>query len=65
MNKRILSRKQDLCQLVKDMVSVSEATNWNARSSVESKYKALRCHIEYVDDDIEDLLGVIDADGSP
>lgn len=43
-----LSRKQDLCQLIKDMVSVSEATDWSMRSGTQSKYKALRCTIEHV-----------------
>ena len=35
-------------QLIKDMVSVSEATDWSVRSGVQSKYKALRCTIEHV-----------------
>ncbi|KAK3097154.1 hypothetical protein FSP39_006899 [Pinctada imbricata] len=44
---RWLAQKQDVCQMIKDMVSVSEATDWNMRGSVEAKYKALRCHIEF------------------
>ena len=32
-------------QLLKDMVAVSEATSWAVRTSVEAKYRALRCHI--------------------
>ncbi|XP_071800756.1 protein mono-ADP-ribosyltransferase PARP4-like isoform X2 [Asterias amurensis] len=43
--KSVIAKKQDLCQLIKDIVSVSETTNWSKRSSVESKYRALRCHI--------------------
>ena len=35
-------------QLIKDMVSVSEATDWSIRSGTQSKYKALRCTIEHV-----------------
>ncbi len=35
-------------QLVKDMISVSEATNWNVRGSVESKYRAMSCQIEHL-----------------
>ncbi|XP_025097286.1 poly [ADP-ribose] polymerase 4-like [Pomacea canaliculata] len=44
-----LSKKQDLCQLIRDMVSVSEATSWSARSSAQAKYRALRCNISYLE----------------
>lgn len=32
--------------MIKDLVSVSEATNWSVRSNTEAKYKALRCRVE-------------------
>lgn len=35
-------------QVVKDMQSVSEATDWSVRTSAQSKYKALRCGIHHV-----------------
>ncbi|XP_063404028.1 uncharacterized protein LOC134687563 isoform X2 [Mytilus trossulus] len=41
-----LSKKQDICQMIKDMVAVSESTNWSTRSSTEAKYKALRCRLD-------------------
>ncbi|XP_052241111.1 uncharacterized protein LOC127851394 isoform X2 [Dreissena polymorpha] len=44
-NKAWLSKEQDLCQLVKDMISVSEATDWSTTSSTQSKYRALRCEV--------------------
>ncbi|XP_059150077.1 protein mono-ADP-ribosyltransferase PARP4-like isoform X1 [Physella acuta] len=43
--KQWLVRKQDMCQLVKDMISVSEMTNFENRSHIEAKYAALRCQI--------------------
>ncbi|XP_015749941.1 PREDICTED: poly [ADP-ribose] polymerase 4-like [Acropora digitifera] len=33
-------------QLIKDMVNISESTNWQARRSVYSKYRSLKCYIE-------------------
>ena len=33
-------------QLIKDMVSIGETTNWLTRRSVYSKYRSLKCHIE-------------------
>ncbi|XP_015756071.1 PREDICTED: poly [ADP-ribose] polymerase 4-like [Acropora digitifera] len=41
-----IAKKQDLCQLIKDMVNISESTNWQARRSVYSKYRSLKCYIE-------------------
>ncbi|CAF4460452.1 unnamed protein product [Rotaria socialis] len=45
-NRRILVDKLDLCQMLRDMVSVNELTNWNIKASVEAKCRALKCHIE-------------------
>ena len=46
-------RKYRICsshtQLIKDMVGVSESTNWSSRSSAEAKYRALRCEIQLLD----------------
>ncbi|KAL8624962.1 hypothetical protein ACOMHN_039849 [Nucella lapillus] len=44
-SKAWLSKKQDLCQLMKDMASVSEATGWCSRPGVQAKYRALRCNV--------------------
>uniref|UniRef100_A0A8B8A9B9 Poly [ADP-ribose] polymerase n=1 Tax=Crassostrea virginica TaxID=6565 RepID=A0A8B8A9B9_CRAVI len=43
-----LARKLDLCQLIRDVVSVSEATNWSTRGNAEAQYKALRCQISHL-----------------
>ncbi|KAK6170199.1 hypothetical protein SNE40_018651 [Patella caerulea] len=48
-DRRWLSNKQDLCQLLRDMLSVNEATNWSTNSSPEAKYKALRCYIKHIE----------------
>ncbi|XP_032219397.2 protein mono-ADP-ribosyltransferase PARP4 isoform X2 [Nematostella vectensis] len=45
-NKGLIAEKQNLCQLIRDMVTISEATNMSTVSSHLAKYKALRCHIE-------------------
>ena len=46
---RVLAEKQDLCQLIRDMVAISESTNWSLRSGTEAKYRALRCDIEHLE----------------
>ncbi|KAJ7391391.1 Protein mono-ADP-ribosyltransferase parp4 [Desmophyllum pertusum] len=45
-SRHLIAQKQDLCQLIKDMVSIDESTNWSTRSSVYGKYRALKTHIE-------------------
>uniref|UniRef100_A0ABM0MFB2 Poly [ADP-ribose] polymerase n=1 Tax=Saccoglossus kowalevskii TaxID=10224 RepID=A0ABM0MFB2_SACKO len=50
-SKSVIAKKQELCQLIRDIVSVSEATDWSTRSDVEAKYKALRCHIEHLENE--------------
>ncbi|CAF5005787.1 unnamed protein product, partial [Rotaria sp. Silwood1] len=48
-NRRILIEKIDLCQMLRDMLTVNELTNWNIKAPIEAKYRALKCHIETVD----------------
>ncbi|KAI0229496.1 Protein mono-ADP-ribosyltransferase PARP4 [Lamellibrachia satsuma] len=58
-SKSTMAKKQDLCQLLKDMVSVSEATSWAVRSSLEAKYRALRCHIAPLSKDTVEYSNVM------
>jgi poly [ADP-ribose] polymerase 2/3/4 len=43
----------ELCQLIRDMISVNEATNWNMRSTIESKYRSIGSHIKCLSDQKE------------
>ncbi|XP_052421813.1 LOW QUALITY PROTEIN: protein mono-ADP-ribosyltransferase PARP4-like [Carassius gibelio] len=45
---KLVSQKLDLCQLIRDIVNVSEATLGSPSSSSLGKYRALRCSIEVV-----------------
>ncbi|XP_053376593.1 uncharacterized protein LOC123533425 [Mercenaria mercenaria] len=46
--------KQDLCQLLSDIVAVSEATDWSTDATVIAKYRAMCCHVQYVDQSSND-----------
>ncbi|CAF0908856.1 unnamed protein product [Rotaria sordida] len=48
-NRRALTEKIDLCQMLRDMLTVNELTNWNVKAPIEAKYRALKCHIETLD----------------
>ncbi|XP_058617206.1 protein mono-ADP-ribosyltransferase PARP4-like isoform X2 [Onychostoma macrolepis] len=45
---KLVSQKLDLCQLIRDIVNVSEATLGSPSPSSLGKYRALRCRIEVV-----------------
>jgi len=47
-------------QLMKDMVSVSEATDWSRQTSTQSKYRALRCQVTAVQEDSAEFETVKD-----
>ncbi|XP_067889798.1 protein mono-ADP-ribosyltransferase PARP4 isoform X3 [Heterodontus francisci] len=57
-NKRKISEKQDLCQLIRDVLNASEATSWTPVPSSLTKCHALRCQIEYVDLNSDEFLHV-------
>ncbi|CAF3894311.1 unnamed protein product, partial [Adineta steineri] len=47
-NRRVLIEKIDLCQMLRDMLTVNELTNWNVKAPIEAKYRALKCYIETI-----------------
>ncbi|XP_057642310.1 protein mono-ADP-ribosyltransferase PARP4 isoform X2 [Chionomys nivalis] len=48
-NLRLLAQKEDLCQLVRDMVNVCETHLSKPNPPSLAKYRALRCKIEHVE----------------
>lgn len=51
LNKRNLYERYELVQLLRDMLSVNEATNWNFKASVHSKYKSIGAFIQHLRSD--------------
>ncbi|XP_031816697.1 protein mono-ADP-ribosyltransferase PARP4 [Sarcophilus harrisii] len=57
-NKRLLSKKEDLCQLIRDVINVSEANLSRSNPPSLAKYRALRCKIEHVDENTREFFKV-------
>ncbi|CAF0923046.1 unnamed protein product [Rotaria sordida] len=57
-NRRALIDKLDLCQMLRDMITINELTNWNIKASIEAKYRALKCHIETVKNDTHEYATI-------
>ncbi|NXX90925.1 PARP4 polymerase, partial [Centropus bengalensis] len=57
-SKKLLSRKQDLCQLIRDMLNISETHIASPNLSSLAKCRALRCKIEAVDSRSNEFLEV-------
>ncbi|KAJ8350946.1 hypothetical protein SKAU_G00260760 [Synaphobranchus kaupii] len=55
---RTISVKLDLCQLIRDMLKVSEATLWNPSPPCLGKYRALGCSIDRVPPESSEFLSV-------
>ncbi|KAM6934605.1 protein mono-ADP-ribosyltransferase PARP4 [Xenentodon cancila] len=55
---RLLSQKLDLCQLIRDVLNVSEMNLWTSVPSSLGKYRALRCSIEAVPPDSSEFQDV-------
>nr|XP_031540354.1 LOW QUALITY PROTEIN: protein mono-ADP-ribosyltransferase PARP4 [Vicugna pacos] len=54
----LLAKKEDLCQLIRDMVNVCETNLSKANPPPLAKYRALRCHIEHVEQNTEEFSRV-------
>ncbi|XP_048771319.2 uncharacterized protein LOC125677345 isoform X2 [Ostrea edulis] len=46
MTPKVISEKLDLCQLIYDVLAVSEATDFSPNASTVAKYRALRCRMK-------------------
>lgn len=57
-NLRLLAQKEDLCQLVRDMVNVCETNLSKPNPPSLAKYRALRCKIECVEQNTEEFSRV-------
>ncbi|XP_074996075.1 protein mono-ADP-ribosyltransferase PARP4 isoform X2 [Calonectris borealis] len=57
-SKKLLSRKQDLCQLIRDMLNIHETNMSCPNPSSLAKYWALRCKIEAVDSTSYEFLNI-------
>ncbi|XP_034354773.1 protein mono-ADP-ribosyltransferase PARP4 [Arvicanthis niloticus] len=57
-NLRLLAQKEDLCQLVRDMVNVCETNLSKPNPPSLAKYRALRCKIEHVEKNTEEFSRV-------
>uniref|UniRef100_A0A8C0SWD1 Poly [ADP-ribose] polymerase n=1 Tax=Canis lupus familiaris TaxID=9615 RepID=A0A8C0SWD1_CANLF len=55
---RLLAKKEDLCQLIRDMVNVCETNLFKPSPPSLAKYRALRCKIEHVEQNTEEFLRV-------
>ncbi|XP_052047314.1 protein mono-ADP-ribosyltransferase PARP4 isoform X2 [Apodemus sylvaticus] len=57
-NLKLLAQKEDLCQLVRDMVNVCETNLSKPNPPSLAKYRALRCKIEHVEQNTEEFSRV-------
>ncbi|KAM9801744.1 protein mono-ADP-ribosyltransferase PARP4 isoform 3-T4 [Syngnathus typhle] len=57
-NLKVISEKLDLCQLIRDMLNVSEMTLRSPAPSCVGKFRALRCSIETVEPGCREYLTV-------
>uniref|UniRef100_A0A8C3W803 Poly [ADP-ribose] polymerase n=1 Tax=Catagonus wagneri TaxID=51154 RepID=A0A8C3W803_9CETA len=55
---RLVAQKEDLCQLIRDMVSVCETNLSKPNPPSLAKYRALRCRIELVEPNSEEFSRV-------
>ncbi|MBZ3872524.1 Poly [ADP-ribose] polymerase 4 [Sciurus carolinensis] len=57
-NLRLLAKKEDLCQLIRDMVNVCETHLSKPNPPCLAKYRALRCKIEHVEPNTKEFSWV-------
>ncbi|XP_069827927.1 protein mono-ADP-ribosyltransferase PARP4-like [Dendropsophus ebraccatus] len=57
-NMKFLTVKQDLCQVIRDMINVNENNSSIYTSSSTAKYQALRCRIEHIHPNSAEFLQV-------
>lgn len=46
---RVLNKQFELCQVLRDLISVGEETDWNLRGSVKAIYRSIGCYINQLE----------------
>ena len=57
-SKQILYQRFEVCQVVRDMITINEATNWNLRASTDAKYRSIGAYIKKIEENSEEYLNV-------
>ncbi len=57
-SKRLLNQRFEICQVLRDLINVSEETNWNLRSSINSIYRSIGAHLTHLDSNSNEYLSL-------
>lgn len=54
-NKKVLSQRFELCQVLRDIIDISEETDWNLRSCTKSIYRSIGAYIQNINYESEEF----------
>ena len=57
-NKRVLHERFELCQVLRDMISITEETDWDIRASLQSIARSINAYIKCLDINSSDYLNI-------
>ncbi len=57
-DKQILNQRFEICQVIRDIITISESTNWNLRASTEAKYRSIGSLIKKIDQNSEEYENI-------
>ncbi len=57
-NKHVLFQRFEICQVLRDILTINEATNWNLRASTNAKYRSIGAYIKQLDEDCDEFINI-------
>ncbi len=57
-DKQVLNQRFEICQVLRDMINITEATDWNLRASTDAKYRSIGSFIKPLDSSSEEYLNI-------
>ena len=57
-DKQIFNQRFEICQVIRDIITISESTNWNLRASTEAKYRSIGSLIKKIDQNSEEYENI-------
>ena len=57
-NKQTLNQMFEICQVIRDIITINESTNWNLRASTDAKYRSIGSFIKQIDENSDEFMNI-------
>ena len=54
----VLCQRFELCQIIRDMITINESINWNLKASTNEKYRSIGSYIKHIEEGENEFISI-------